>query len=387
MNQELTYWVTLASMPVMWTRRKNEIYINCFKHEPRITITQLFEQPSLWPELGITQEEAQLFTQAKAELANNSFLVEDLLSQGYNIIPLHSPEYPITLKQNLKSGAPSVIYTKGNIELLHKPSVAVVGSRNADNVSLEFTKNIVEKEVAQGKVIVSGFAKGIDRQALDSTLEHAGESIIVLPQGITTFNSGYKQYYKPITQGKVLVLSSFHPKAPWCVEFAMARNAIIYGLASSIYAAQSDNKGGTWQGVTDGLRKGREIFVRYPNKEEKNANLLLIQKGAKAVDFFGESLTLSSEELMTAEEKEKNKIDNGIRHLLSRGITTSKEIISALKLDWSDSKMKNYLRKMLDIEEIKIKNKIYFKSKTFAQQSALVFEDEVPYSNNKDINK
>ena len=90
---------------------------------------------------------------------------------------------------------------------------------------------------------------------------------------------------------------------------------------------------------------------------------------------------------MTAEEKEKNKIDNGIRHLLSRGITTSKEIISALKLDWPDSKMKNYLRKMLDIEEIKIKNKIYFKSKTFAQQSALVFEDEVPYSNNKDINK
>ena len=384
MNQELTYWVTLASMPKMWTRRKNEIYINCFKHEPRITITQLFEEPSLWKELGITQEEAELFTQAKTELANNSFLVEDLLSQGYNIIPLHSNEYPATLKQNLKSGAPSVIYTKGNIELLNKPSVAVVGSRNANDTSLEFTKNVVAKEVENKKVIVSGFAKGVDRQALDSAIENNGESIIVLPQGITTFSSGYKQYYKPITQGKVLVLSTFHPKAPWSKEFAMARNSIIYGLAYSIYAAQSDSKGGTWAGVIDGLRKGREIFVRYPNKNEKNANLLLIQKGAKAVDMMGDVVTLTAEELMTEEEREKVELDNTIKQLLSRGNTTSKDILSALKLNWSDSKMKSYLRKMIDIEELKIKNKIYFKLKGITQQASFAFEDEQPYGSKKD---
>ena len=42
-NQELTYWVTLALMPKIWTRRKNEIYVKCFEHNPQISIIDLFE--------------------------------------------------------------------------------------------------------------------------------------------------------------------------------------------------------------------------------------------------------------------------------------------------------------------------------------------------------
>jgi len=91
---------------------------------------------------------------------------------------------------------------------------------------------------------VSGFAKGVDRQALDSAVSAGGKSIIVLPQGIMTFGSGFKQYFKHIAQGRVLVMSTFAPNAPWSVEFAMARNAVIYGMASKIYVAQSDDKGG-----------------------------------------------------------------------------------------------------------------------------------------------
>ena len=49
-------------------------------------------------------------------------------------------------------------------------------------------------------------------------------------------------------------------------------------------------KGGTWSGVVDGLRKGRKIFVRKPERNEKNANNLLIQKGAIPVDFNGVEL-------------------------------------------------------------------------------------------------
>ncbi len=43
-----------------------------------------------------------------------------------------------------------------------------------------------------------------------------------------------KKYYKQLVEGDVLVLSTFHPKAPWRVELAMARNPIIYGLADEI---------------------------------------------------------------------------------------------------------------------------------------------------------
>lgn len=363
-KQELTYWVTLALIPKMWTKRKNEIYVNCFQHVPQISIIDLFENSANWDLVGMNDIEKTQFEEAKVQLANNSFLVEELIAQGYDILPITHENYPRLLKDNLKFNAPTVIYTKGNKSLLQAPSIAIVGSRNADAKSLSFTDNIAKKATNENKVVVSGFAKGVDRQALDSSVGINGKSIIVLPQGIMTFGSGFKQYFKHIAQGRVLVMSTFAPKAPWSVEFAMARNPIIYGMASEIFVAQSDDKGGTWSGVIDGLRKKRPIYVRYPEKKEKNANLLLIQKGASAVDFYGNSLTLSPEEQKTPDEIKKEKLDSELIAILNSVEKISvKEIIGRLSLDWKDDKMKRYLDNMQQVEKIKIKNRIYYRLK------------------------
>lgn len=268
-QKELTYWITLALIPKMWTKRKNEIYVNCYTHKPQISIIELFEESSNWDVIGLNEEEKEQFNEARKQLSNNSFLVEEMIAQGYDILPITHGEYPKLLKENLKYNAPTVIYSKGNKALLNDASIAIVGSRNADSVSLSFTDNIAKKAVTENKVVVSGFAKGVDRQALDSAVGAEGKSIIVLPQGIMTFVSGFKQYFKHIAQGRILVMSTFAPKAPWSVEFAMARNPIIYGMASEIFVAQSDDKGGTWSGVIAGLRKECPIFVRYPEKKEK----------------------------------------------------------------------------------------------------------------------
>ena len=367
-KQELTYWVTLALIPKMWTKRKNEIYVNCFQHVPQISIIDLFENSANWDLVGMNDIEKTQFEEAKVQLANNSFLVEELIAQGYDILPITHENYPRLLKDNLKFNAPTVIYTKGNKSLLQAPSIAIVGSRNADAKSLSFTDNIAKKATNENKVVVSGFAKGVDRQALDSSVGINGKSIIVLPQGIMTFGSGFKQYFKHIAQGRVLVMSTFAPKAPWSVEFAMARNPIIYGMASEIFVAQSDDKGGTWSGVIDGLRKKRPIYVRYPEKKEKNANLLLIQKGASAVDFYGNSLTLSPEEQKTPDEIKKEKLDSELIAILNSVEKISvKEIIGRLSLDWKDDKMKRYLDNMQQVEKIKIKNRIYYRLKGKAE--------------------
>ena len=368
-KQELTYWVTLALIPKMWNKRKNEIYVNCFRHIPQISIIDLFENSSNWDMVGLDENEKTLFEQARAQLANNSFLVEELMTQGYDILPITDEDYPKLLKTNLKYNAPTVLYTKGNKSLLQQPSIAIVGSRSADAKSLSFTDIIAKKATEMNKVVVSGFAKGVDRQALDSAVGANGKSIIVLPQGIMTFGSGFKQYYKHVTQGRVLVMSSFAPKAPWSVEFAMARNPIIYGMASEIFVAQSDDKGGTWSGVIDGLRKNRPIYVRYPEKNEKNANLLLIQKGASAVDAMGNVLTLSPEQQKTPEQLKKEKLDSDLTALLnSVEMISAKEIIYRLQLDWKDDKMKRYLDNMQQVEKIKVKNRIYYRRKGKAQQ-------------------
>ncbi len=363
-NQELTYWVTLALMPKIWTRRKNEIYVKCFEHNPQISIIDLFENKSCWDELLLTDEEKELFSASYEQLPNNSFMVEDMLSQGYDILPIHCDEYPKTLKKNLGKAAPTVIFTKGNKELLNELSIAIVGSRNADKISLQFTDNVVKRVSASNGVVVSGFAKGVDRQALDSALDSGGKSIIVLPQGIMTFASGFRQYYKHIIQGHVLVMSSFAPKAPWSKEFAMARNPIIYGMASHIYVARSDDKGGTWSGVIDGLRKNRAIYVRWPEAGEKNANVQLIQKGAMAVDINGNIIQPDAENLKTEEQKKIESLNDKILKILSSVEScSSKDILIRLDIDWSDAKMRKFLEAMSQVKKEKIKNRVYYSLK------------------------
>lgn len=283
-NQELTYWVALAHTPTIWTSKKNEMVAFCFKQGK--SLVDFFESEDFL-NMQLQPKEVELLKQTKSELGNYAFLVEELIDQGFDVIPIISTNYSPQLKNNLKYKSPVVLYTKGNKQLLKDKAIAIVGSRNANEKSLTFTDNVAQKAVSEGKVVVSGFAKGVDKQALDSALQYNGKSIIVLPQGITTFSSGMKKYYKQIIKGDVLVVSAFHPKAPWSVELAMARNPIIYGFASEIFVAQSDDKGGTWNGVVDGLKKERTIYVRNPEKREKCANLLLIEQGAIAVDMNG----------------------------------------------------------------------------------------------------
>lgn len=359
MNQELTYWVALAHTPKMWTARKNEIIAFCFQQGKSIID---FFSSDRFLGMELKPQEIELLQQTKNELANYAFMVEELLDQGYDIIPVTSTEYSPTLKSNLKYNSPIVLYTKGNKQILQEKSIAIVGSRNANERSLIFTDNVAKKASSKYKVVVSGYAKGVDKQALDSTLAYKGQSIIVLPQGITTFSSGIKKYYKQIIEGDVLVLSTFYPKLSWSVDLAMARNSIIYGLASEIYAAQSDDKGGTWSGVTEGLKKGRQVYVRVPVKKEKCANMTLISMGATPVDIKGNELQtdypLLTKEItvnnLDSEPSPNDSIEDRIYEILSKGAYSSKQIIESLNLpDFSVQKMTSMLSKMKNISKIK----------------------------------
>ena len=311
-NSEIVYWIALTQIPRWGNARINTLLTTIFQEE-KISLEEFFNfsEKEWGQKYKLSPPDCVNIQAAKNELPNYSFLLEDLLSQGFEIIPVSSSEYSSTLKENLKpTHAPPLLYLKGNKKILHENSIAIVGSRDASDIALRFTDNIARLATQQYKVVVSGFAKGVDKQALDSSLKYKGHSIIVLPQGVMTFGSGIKKYYSQIVEGDVLVLSTFFPKAPWSAQLAMARNPIIYGLAKEIYVAESQNKGGTWAGVIDGLRKGRTIYVRNPEPNETNANKLLIEKGATAVDFDGRPIIMKYQEtkqesLIVAEPKEK----------------------------------------------------------------------------------
>ncbi len=355
MNKELSYWLALTHLPKITIKKKNEIIVKLFEQEKTIIDFFHFDSSQWQNDFGFLPTEVNLIQDAVNELSNYAFLVEDLLEQGYNIIPITSKDYSPALKKNLgKTYAPPIIYTKGNLQILQEQSIAIVGSRAANDLSLDFADKIAHKASQQYKVIVSGFAKGVDKQALDSALNYKGQSIIVLPQGISTFNSGFKTYYKQIIDGDVLVLSTFYPKSPWSVQLAMARNPIIYGLASEIYVAESSETGGTWSGVIDGLKKNRTIYVRKPNPNEKNANGLLISKGGIAVDQNGESIKyeISDEKSLIASEPQINGTETKILELLRQGVYDSKAIITKLNIPWTTQKVTSYLKNNSEVQTL-----------------------------------
>lgn len=379
MNNEAAYWIALAHLPRWGHLMINNLIVR-FYHEQKLSIEDFFHlSENDWKnQFGLEYKEIEDLKNAKSELANNAFLAESLNNEGYELIPIISPEYSKTLKENLKAThAPALLYIKGNKQIMHEKSIAIVGSRSASDKSLEFTDNIAKLASKQYKVVVSGFAKGVDKQALDSAINYKGQSIIVLPQGIATFGSGFKKYYKQLVDGDVLVLSTFFPKSPWKVELAMARNPVIYGLADEIYVAESAEKGGTWSGVVDGLRKNRKIYVRKPEASEINANNLLIEKGAVAVDFNGIPIKdykpIESDLLISVFKEPLVNYENKILELLRTGEYAVKDILKKLQLNWTEKKLRDFLKAQKGVE-ITNKKPLHFTMKDSAFKQKSLFD-------------
>ena len=365
-----TYWISIAHLPKWHSERINRLIIQII-HDNKMSWVDFFElEKNGWRKIfAFTDKELADLEDAKNNLPGIAFIAEQLQNEGFQIIPINSPDYPAVLKENLKiKSSPPILYIKGRRGLLLEDPVAIVGSRNAGHAALNFTDQVAKRLAKELKVVVSGFAKGVDKQALDSTIEAHGKSIIVLPQGILTFNAGFKKYYEPIVNGNVLVLSTFFPKAGWDVGFAMARNAYIYGLAKEIYVAETDNKGGTWEGAMDGLQKQRKIYVREPEPKEVNSKLKLIEFGAIPVNNEGVPIDLKTTPIknLFEEQTEKNvlnesdtkykdasrNIEEEIIELLKKENYTTREIILALKLDWDSRKLTGFLKKNPNIRVI-----------------------------------
>ena len=350
-DKDLPYWMALSHLPGWGNERINRLIIEIL-HNKKVSLNEFFssKEDDYKSDFGLSSKQVHDIKNVKTELPNYAFLAENLVEQGFQLIPLISEDYSETLKQNLKTkDSPPLLYVKGNVKLLNEESVAIVGSRNASNISIEFTKNIAKDCAKNHKVVVSGFAKGVDKIALDTTLEYSGYSVVVLPQGILTFGSNIKKYYKQIVEGDVLILSAYHPKAPWSVGLAMNRNAYIYGLANTIYVAESDVKGGTWNGAIDGIRRDRKIFVRNADLCENSGNKMLIMQGAIPVDLFGKPI-----------EIEENDMEVKLKGILSKGQLTAKAINDKLDLEIDTRDLQRLLSNLSFVESKKVKNSKYF---------------------------
>lgn len=226
--------------------------------------------------------------------------VDRWLDAGLTVLARDGQRYPRRLKDRLKLQAPPVLFASGNIELLDRGGLAVVGSRDASTEDLEFASNLGQRTADENLVLVSGGARGVDQWAMRGALEAGGEVVGVLPNDIgrVANRSGYRDFL----EGERLVLVSPNsPEAGWTRGLAMGRNRYIYCLSdASVVVASARGRGGSWRGATENLRKKwTPLWVRW-NDAEGSGNDGLVQAGGSWLPDRLESVT---ELLQTAHEK------------------------------------------------------------------------------------
>lgn len=199
---------------------------------------------------------------------------------GYNTLSRGDSLYPKKLQEVLGSKAPEQLYYKGNLSLLDMKGVGFCGSRSASEQGLETAADCAGQIAAEHLTIISGNAPGIDRKAHIAALKSGGYTIFVLPEGIEHFS--VKKELKDIWDWeRVLVISTYPPKAPWQTYQAMDRNKIIVALSDAMIVIEAGEKGGTMEAGKATLRLHRPLYVvEYQNNENALGNAYLLQKGA-----------------------------------------------------------------------------------------------------------
>ena len=133
-----------------------------------------------------------------------------------------------------------------------------------------------------GVSIVSGYAQGVDKEAHYVALASGGSTIIVLPNGISSFY--VRQELKDVWDwNRVLVISEYQPEDKWSVSRAMNRNNTIIGLSDSMVVVEAGLTGGSMDAGLRTLEDRKPLFVPiysdYP--ESAQGNMALIEKGAR----------------------------------------------------------------------------------------------------------
>ncbi|MCA8837280.1 MAG: DNA-processing protein DprA, partial [Proteobacteria bacterium] len=199
---------------------------------------------------------------------------------GLWVMTRSDPEYPKRLKLRLGKKCPPVLYGCGNKDLLNRGGIAVVGSRDANDVDLEYSYKIGEYAANSRCPIVSGGARGIDDAAMAGALKSNGTAVGVMADRLLAATAS-KKYRQHLLSDSLVLISPFNPEAGFHTGNAMSRNKYIYCLANAaVVVTSTPGTGGTWNGATENLKHRWVPLYVKSTKDEESGNPELVKMGA-----------------------------------------------------------------------------------------------------------
>lgn len=201
-----------------------------------------------------------------------------------HLIAIDSDNYPPLLRET--KDAPLLLYVKGNVDALHLPALAIVGSRNPTRGGIDNASNFAAHLGKCGFVITSGLAQGIDTAAHRGALLSKAKTIAVLGHGIDrVYPAANRELAHEIINDGVL-LSEYPLGTPPKRENFPARNRLISGLSLGVLVVEAAYRSGSLITARLASEQGREVFAipgSIHNPLARGCHRL-IKDGAKLVE-------------------------------------------------------------------------------------------------------
>ncbi len=227
-------------------------------------------------------------TLADPALARRELAVVERL--GARHLFLDDPDYPALLAE--LENAPPALIVRGDVGLLARPCVAMVGARNASAAACRFARQLAQGLGEAGATVVSGLARGIDTAAHHGSL--ASGTVGVIASGIDiAFPPENAELQQRVAQQGLLIAEQPPGTEPLARHFP-SRNRIIAGLAQGTVVVEAAPRSGSLITARIAAEAGREVMAVPGSPLDPRAQgcNLLIREGATLVQGVDDILEM-----------------------------------------------------------------------------------------------
>lgn len=153
------------------------------------------------------------------------------------------------------------VYYAGDISLLDKPSVAIVGAREVSDAGKNRAYKLARELVSAGVVVVSGLAKGVDTAAHYGAIQNHGHTIAVIGTPLTKAYPAENKFLQEEIHGHHLLLSPFADGETVFKANFPKRNRVMALLSDATVIVEASDTSGSLHQAAECLRSDRWLFI------------------------------------------------------------------------------------------------------------------------------
>lgn len=219
--------------------------------------------------------------------------IEQASAIGAQFIEMTEDGYPDLMRHI--DAPPPLICVKGNLEVLERPTVAIVGARNASANGRKFARQMAAELGQQGVTIVSGLARGIDTAAHQASIETG--TVAVLAGGLDVIYPPENAELHQMIADQGLLVSEMPPGTQPKAEFFPRRNRLISGMSRGVLVVEAALRSGSLITARLAGEQGRDVLAvpGSPLDPRSAGTNKLIKDGAALVTNAGDILNVISD--------------------------------------------------------------------------------------------